>query len=105
MKLKLQHEQQQLLSRLAELGAGNALQTCTTTQSKGTQATPPVIAEGPKYEPPPMDSSKVEKPSDDENMVIDVISQESEDETSSTTSGSDGGTTCTTTSRKYEIAV
>lgn len=131
-KLKLQHTQAVLLSRLAELGASNALQSIPTSSSlppkdmflaqalcqplDTSPDTPPsIMAKGTQTEPcsslrgspkvggqSPPPQGKSQE--EDENVVIDILTHESEEsDESSSTSGSDGG--CTTTSHKYQIAV
>ena len=122
-KMKLQHEQSVLLSRLAELGASHV--KCLLSV-KTHDTLPPVSSPSPSPSSYYSSESTASAPvlsgqvfevkgqrslslsddlegHDDENMVIDVLTHESDDEASSTTSGSDGG--CTATTHKIQIAV
>lgn len=124
-KMKLQHQQTVLLSRLAELGASHV--KCLLSV-KTHESTPPPLSLSPSSptlsnsesfdsaSSLPCTSSKGKgrrslSLSDDpdvhvdeeESVVIDVLTHDSDDETSSTTSGSDGG--CTATTHKIQIAV
>lgn len=111
-KMKLQHQQTVLLSRLAELGASHV--KCLL--SVKTHESPPPSS--PSYSnPDSLDSAssltkgKGQRSSlsddldgredEEDNVVIDVLTHDSEDEISSTTSGSDGG--CTATTHKIQI--
>ncbi|XP_064383187.1 max dimerization protein 3-like isoform X2 [Halichondria panicea] len=107
LKTKLQNDQSALLSRLAELGAGDYVQALS---GEGTTEDPAVAPSSPATdlrnsllevsdivvdEP---NKTGVSNAEEEDNVVIDVLSNESDDN-SSTTSGSDGG--CTSTSHKY----
>jgi hypothetical protein len=123
-KMKLQHEQSVLLSRLAELGASHVKCLLSVkTHNPPPQSSPSPSPCSPSYSnPESFDSTssfghetkmKVQRSTslsddldsrdDEESMVIDVMTHDSDDETSSTTSGSDGG--CTATTHKIQIAV
>lgn len=121
-KMKLQHEQSVLLSRLAELGASHVKCLLSVKTHNPPPPSPSPSPCSPSYSnPESVDSTSsfrhkkvkgerseslsddLDSREDEESMVIDVITHDSEDETSSTTSGSDGG--CTATTHKIQIAV
>ena len=120
-KMKLQHEQSVLLSRLAALGASHmkCLLSVKTHDPSPPSPSPSPPPGSPSYSNPESFNStdsissfgqgskiKIQRSvslsndfdsrDDEENMVIDVMTHDSDDETSSTTSGSDGGCTATT---------
>ena len=134
-KLKLQHTQAVLLSRLAELGASNALQSIPATSASSNHppkdmylaqalcqpldaspdSSPSIMAKGTQTEPcsslrgsPKVggqSSPQIKAQEEDENVVIDILTHESEESDESSSTTSGSDGGCTTTSHKYQIAV
>ena len=121
-KMKLQHEQTVLLSRLAELGASHVKCLLSVKTNDSHLPTSPSPSSPSSYSntgsldsPSSFGHSKIKGQrslslsddldgrDDEESVVIDVLTHDSDDEASSTTSGSDGG--CTASTHKIQIAV